>query len=167
MRVGPTTLSVACAHIRAYHRHHRPPVGHLFSLGCWEGDELVGVAVVGRPVSRVLDARGWVEVTRLAVREGAPKGAASMLLAAAVRAVRDRVHKANRLARMGGEPVRSGVRVITYTLASESGASLRGAGFAQDAVRSDASSVRGRSWSRTGGQVKCKLGPKVRWSRAV
>jgi hypothetical protein len=160
-------LAEARAFITRHHRHHRPPVGHLFSLGCWEGDELMGVACVGRPVSRVLDARGWVEVTRLAVKAGAPKGAPSMLLAAAVRAVRDRVHKANRVARMAGEEVQAGVRVITYTLASESGASLRGAGFAQDVLSRDCSSVRGRSWSRTGGAGKCKLGPKVRWSRAV
>jgi hypothetical protein len=37
------------------HRHHKPVVGHLFSLGAVLGDQLVGVAIVGRPVARMRD----------------------------------------------------------------------------------------------------------------
>ena len=67
-------------------------------------------AIVGRAVSRVLDQRGWVEVTRVA-SDGAGN-ACSPLYGAA-----------SRWARRRGRPVH------TYTLDSEPGTSLRAAGW--------------------------------------
>jgi hypothetical protein len=167
MRVGPVSLAEAKAHIAKHHRHHRPPVGHRFSLGVWSGEELVGVACVGRPVSQILDRQGHLEITRVCAQEGAPKGVPSMLLAGAVRMARAWVHAENKRRRALGEAQLKGVRIITYTLLSETGASLRGAGFTQDKLRSDSSASRGRDWNKGGKQGKCKLGPKARWSKLL
>lgn len=102
----------AAAFVLDHHRHHIPPVGHVFSLGAFIGDEMVGVAIVGRPVSRHRDDGLTAEITRLCVREGV-RNAASFLLGKAARAA-----------------LALGFRRIgTYTLARESGTSLRAAGW--------------------------------------
>lgn len=110
--------------VRQHHRHHTPPVGHLFSLGAFHGDDMVGVAIVGRPVARHRDDGLTAEVTRLCIREGA-RNAASFLLGKCAKAA-----------------LALGFRRIgTYTLARESGASLRAAGWVAVAT------VEGRTWS--------------------
>lgn len=111
MNLVPLTLAAANDFVAAHHRHHRPVVGHRFSIGAQDGGVLVGAAIVGRPVARHLDDGFTAEVTRL-VTDGT-KNACSMLYAACWRAWRA----------MGGH------RLITYTLASESGESLRAAGW--------------------------------------
>ncbi|WP_230394905.1 XF1762 family protein [Plantactinospora alkalitolerans] len=55
LRTVPVTFGQACNFIEDWHRHHRPPRGHKFSVGVARDDILVGVAVVGRPVARKLD----------------------------------------------------------------------------------------------------------------
>ena len=85
---------------------------------------VVGVVIVGRPVSRHLDDGHTVEVTRLAT-DGS-RNACSMLYGAAIRAARA----------MGYG------RIVTYTLASECGASLRAVGFLPVAK------VRAETWGR-------------------
>ena len=47
------------------HRHHKPVVGHLFSIGAEQDGKIVGVAIVRRPVSRHRDDGTCAEVTRL------------------------------------------------------------------------------------------------------
>jgi hypothetical protein len=64
LRVVPVTFRQACAFIAEHHRHHRSPRGMKFAVGVARGARLVGVATVGRPVSRVLDDQVTVEVTR-------------------------------------------------------------------------------------------------------
>jgi hypothetical protein len=113
----------ASAFVAKHHRHHTPPVGHIFSIGAFRGDELVGVVIVGRPVARHRDDGLTAEVTRLCVRDGEPN-ACSFLYGKAAKAA---------LA-MGFR------RIGTYTLARESGASLRAAGWIV------ISEVKGRSW---------------------
>lgn len=109
--------------VRQHHRHHTPPVGHLFSIGAFYGSEMVGVAIVGRPVARHRDDGLTAEVTRLCVLETA-RNAASFLLGKCARAA-----------------LALGFRRIgTYTLARECGASLRAAGWTPIAE------VTGRSW---------------------
>lgn len=111
------------AFIREHHRHHGVPVGYLWFHGAHDdAGELVGVAVVGRPVSKALDDHLTMEVTRLCT-DGAPN-ACSLLYAAARRAA---VAKGYR-------------RGLTYILATEDGASLRAAGW-RFLWR-----VKGRSW---------------------
>ena len=109
LTLTPVSLAKANAFVAEYHRHHKPTVGHKFSIGCSENGRLVGVAIVGRPVSRYLDDGLTLEVNRLCTT-GA-ENACSMLYGAAARAARA----------MGYQ------KIITYTLDTEPGTSLRAA----------------------------------------
>jgi hypothetical protein len=109
----PCTLAQAIKFVAYHHRHSEPPVGGKFAIAALEGDTLTGVVIVGRPMARGYDDGVTAEAIRVCVLDGAQKGTPSRLLRAAWRA----------WAAMGG------TRMITYTLASESGSSLRGAGF--------------------------------------
>ena len=112
LEVIPCDLSGANAFVAKHHRHHRPVVGHKFSLAVVDDvDTVRGVAIVGRPVSRRLDDGLTLEVTRVAT-DGCPN-ACSALYGAARRASFALGYK----------------RLITYTLATEDGGSLRGAGW--------------------------------------
>lgn len=106
------------------HRHHRPVVGHLFSIGAAEAGNLVGVAIIGRPVSRMRDDGLTAEVTRLCT--DGTKDACSFLYGAAARAAFALGFK----------------RIGTYILASEPGTSLQGAGWRM------IGQTKGGSWSR-------------------
>lgn len=118
MKIIPITLRTANDFVARHHRHSDRVVGHRFSIGVLHGGMLVGVAIVGRPVARGLDDGITAEVVRCCVLPDAPLGGCSMLYAACWRAWKA----------MGG------TRIITYTLTSESGASLRGAGWVKEAV---------------------------------
>lgn len=61
----PVSLKEANNFVLENHRHHGPVVGHKFSIGCKKDGRLVGVAIVGRPVSRFLDDGETLEVNRL------------------------------------------------------------------------------------------------------
>lgn len=52
LELVPITLKEANAFVERYHRHHKPVVGHKFSIAASDGEKIVGVAIVGRPVSR-------------------------------------------------------------------------------------------------------------------
>ena len=78
IRLVPVTFRDACEFVQAWHRHHRPPVGHKFSVGVASGDTLVGVAMVGRPVARHLDDGLTLEVNCTAT--DGTKNVNSMLL---------------------------------------------------------------------------------------
>lgn len=109
----PVDQREANAFVLNFHRHNKPVIGARFSIGAEYDGELVGVAIVGRPTARKLQDGRTAEVTRCCVRDHAPKGCCSFLYASCWRAWRA----------MGGR------KLITYTLQSESGASLRGAGW--------------------------------------
>ncbi|HEX9995298.1 MAG TPA: XF1762 family protein [Acidimicrobiales bacterium] len=111
LRLVPVSFSQAAAFVAMWLHHHRPPVGHKFSLGVADGDRLVGVAMVGRPVARHLDDGLTLEVNRTAT-DGTPN-ANSMLYAAAWRAAKALGYG----------------RLITYTQEAELGSSLRAAGW--------------------------------------
>jgi hypothetical protein len=99
--------------------------GHKFSLGVADAEVLVGVAIVGRPVARLLDDGLTLEVTRVAT-DGS-QNACSLLYAAAWQASKALGYR----------------RLITYTQDGESGASLRAAGWRIVAARPPAA-----GWSR-------------------
>lgn len=42
LEVCPMTLKEANAFVEQYHRHHGPVVGHKFSIGCSDGEKIVG-----------------------------------------------------------------------------------------------------------------------------
>ena len=124
LALQPITFAEACAFVQQHHRHHKPPVGWLFGTAVNDGERVVGVVMVGRPVARRLDDGYTAEVTRCCVMEGVPH-AASKLYAAAWRAARGLGYQ----------------RLITYTLKVEPGTSLRAAGWR------DLYTTPGRSWS--------------------
>jgi hypothetical protein len=53
----PVSFADAARFVARHHRHHKPPVGHKFSIGVEAGGELVGVVIVGRPVAPSLRRR--------------------------------------------------------------------------------------------------------------
>lgn len=120
---APISFDDAAAFVRLHHRHHTPPVGHKFSIAAWAGDELVGVVIVGRPVSRHRDDGLTLEVTRLCTN-GHPN-ACSFLYGAAARAAFALGYR----------------RIGTYILKREPGTSLAAAGWKMVAE------TPGRSWS--------------------
>ena len=124
LRLMPASLKEANAFVAKHHRHHPPVVGHKFSIGAAIDDALVGVAIVGRPISRIRDDGMTLEVTRLCT-DGSPNSC-SFLYGACRRAV----------FALGYE------RLGTYTLPNEGGASLRAAGWKLLGERG------GGSWSR-------------------
>lgn len=111
LTIVPITFAEANEFVRRHHRHHRPPVGCKFCVAVSAGGAVVGVAQVGRPVSRALDDGWTLEVNRLCT--DGHRNACSMLYAAAWRAARALGYR----------------KLVTYTLREEGGASLRAAGW--------------------------------------
>lgn len=145
LSIVPITLDEANKFIDEHHRHHGRVVGHKFSMAVADEEGTVrGVCTVGRPVARSL-ADGWtLEVNRLAT-DGA-RNACSILYGAAWRAAKALGYR----------------KLITYTLATEPGTSLRAAGWKLVAE------TPGRSWNtpsrpRVDGH---QLGLKLRWEAA-
>ena len=58
-------LDEANAFVAAHHRHHKPTVGHKFSIAAVVEGDIVGVAIVGRPVARHFDNGMTLEVNRV------------------------------------------------------------------------------------------------------
>lgn len=116
MEIIPLSLKVANEYVAVNHRHHKPVRGCKFCIGLSDGNELKGVAICGRPVSRHLDDGTVLEINRLCV--DGTRNACSMLYGACVRIARA----------MGYH------KVITYTLQSEDGASLKASNFKNDGV---------------------------------
>jgi hypothetical protein len=145
MTPQPISIREANRLVGMWHRHNRPTQGGLYAIGCSDGKALIGVAIVGRPLSRHLQDGATVEVLRVATTDGAPKGACSWLYARCRRVAHDLGYR----------------RVITYTLATESGASPRGAGFAPAAEVAPH-----RGWKRPGRprrEQETDQTPKIRW----
>lgn len=107
----PLSLKEANAFVARWHRHHRPVIGHKFSIGAALNDEICGVVIVGRPVSRHLDDGSTLEVTRLCT--DGTRNACSFLYGTAARAAFALGYR----------------RIGTYILKSEPGTSLVAAGW--------------------------------------
>ncbi len=136
LELTPISQREAIAFINLNHRHHRAPAGGILHVAVAETERLgplfdeyqphqydqyppdenfpgqiVGVAIAGRPVARMLDDGWTLEVTRCCT--DGTRNVPSKLYGALWRAARA----------LGWR------RLITYTLPQESGDSLRGAGF--------------------------------------
>lgn len=121
---------------------------HSFSVGVATADGILrGVAIVGNPSAPALQDGILAEIRRCCT--DGTRNACSMLYGTARRAARA----------MGRQPI------ITYTLATESGASLRGAGFFVD--KADAGGPAAAWHNRPGRRVLATesdlVGGKVRW----
>lgn len=142
--IVPCDLRDARAYVAQQHRHKDAPPGGKFAVACALGDTVVGVAIAGLPVARVLNDGWTLEITRVCT--DGTRNTCSMLYRACVRAAMA----------MGFR------RVVTYTAKQESGVSLRAAGFRVVAE------VKGREWScpsRPRPPVD-ELQDKLRWEAA-
>lgn len=112
LRIVPIRFRDACGFVEMWHRHHAPPIGCKFCIGIADDDNVLrGVAIVGRPVARMLDDGLTLEVTRTAT--DGTSNTNSMLYGGAWRAAKALGYR----------------RLITYTQQGETGASLRAAGW--------------------------------------
>ena len=152
LEIQPMRFGLVKEFIRRHHDHCAPPVTWRFGASIWNGRTLIGVVVVSRPTSPSLPQTTWLEITRLCVDRSVSRilryKACSMLYLWAV-------DEANR---------RGGFRkIITYTMDSESGMSLRYARFKPE-VRTTP-----RSWNtkKRPRVDKTPLVPKIRWARML
>lgn len=144
MKLRHIELKDANAFVAAHHRHNKPVVGHRFSLAAYDGDRLCGVAIAGRPIARAYDQQNTLEVTRLCT--DGTRNACSFLYGAVVRAAKALGYS----------------EIITYTLATETGASLKAAGFVREAE------VKWHSWnSKSRPREDGLMGDKVRWKVTI
>lgn len=111
LRITPINLDEANAFVSVHHRHHAPVPGAKFCIAVSDGDVVRGVAIVGRPVARMSDNGLTLEVNRCCT--DGTRNACSMLYGAAWRAAK----------------ALGFLRLITYTLPEEGGASLRASGW--------------------------------------
>lgn len=115
LRVVPCSLRKANDFVEIYHRHNLRTSrdGGKFAIAAASGTAVVGVAIVGNPLSASFMDGFTAEVLRSCVFQDAPRNCNSLLYGACRRVWFE----------MGGR------RILTYTLTDESGASLRGAGW--------------------------------------
>ena len=111
LQIKHIELTTANDFVMRFHRHHKAVTGHKFSICCYCDDELVGVAIVGRPIARRINQYDTVEVLRLCT-DGA-KNACSKLYSACRRAAKELGYR----------------RIITYILEKEPGTSLVASGW--------------------------------------
>lgn len=136
LTIVPMELKEANAFVDIFHRHHKPVQGHRFSIGCVDEDQKVhGVAIVGRPVARMVDPKRVLEVTRLCT--DGTSNACSFLYSAAARIGRE----------MGY------LKIQTYILESETGSSLLAAGWEYDGL------TIGSAWKHTDGKPRSNTHP--------
>lgn len=114
LTVAPISLKPANEYVRQHHRHNGPTRGNRFSLAAMDGDRLCGVAICCRPVSRVLDDGLTLEIARVCT--DGTRNACSLLYGACARVARAMGYR----------------QVITYSLMSENGASLKASGYQVD-----------------------------------
>lgn len=156
LQIRPISLAQANAFIVENHRHHDKTHGHKFSLSCYKDDKLVGVACVGRPLSRMLDDGWTLEVTRLCT--DGTYNACSILYSRCAKVSKALGYK----------------KIITYILDTESGVSLKASGW-----HLEDSNCGGGSWSCQsrprelvevnlfGEKQKYPISKKQRWAKEL
>lgn len=146
LKLFPINKQIANSFVNKYHRHNREVLIARIWIGLLNDDELIGVAITGNPVERWLAHRPDIaEVRRVAVKDGSPLGSCSMLYGACWRAWKA----------MGG------TKLITYNLDSESGASLKGAGWIK--IREAAPSCWHKGTARVSEYQPVFADKKYRW----
>jgi hypothetical protein len=120
----PCSIADAKSFVGQHHRHSGVPVGALFAVAAALSGAVVGVAIIGRPIARELQDGFTAEVTRVATTGN--RNACSLLYGASWRACRALGYR----------------RLVTYTLSTEPGSSLRAAGWRVVAE------TRAESWNR-------------------
>ena len=143
LALTPITLRAANEFISLHHRHHRGSHAHRFAVSVRDrSGVLCGVAIAGNPIAKALNDGATIEVTR-SCTDGT-RNANSMLYGAIWRAARALGY----------------TRMITYTMAGESGSSLRAIGMRIDGT------TEGRPWSRPKRRREATypVSQKTRWT---
>lgn len=122
MRTVPVERADAAEFIARLHRHHDPVMRDKYRIGAEVNGKLVGVVQVGNPVARALCDGQTLEVVRLC--SDGSRNVCSFLYSAAARVARELGYQ----------------KIITYILDSESGDSLRAAGWHKEA------DIKGHAW---------------------
>ena len=153
LSIRPIILRDANAYVAQHHRHNLPTNGHKWSLACYDGDRLCGVAIAGQPIARKLDDGLTIEIRRVCT--DGTYNACSILYGACARVAKAMGYK----------------RIITYTLQSEPGTSLKASGFINEG---EAGGVSWNMPSRPREEVQITLfgeerkypdEKKIRWSK--
>lgn len=141
MELRAISLKAAMRIVDEWHRHLERPQGGKAAIAAWNDGQLVGVAIVGRPISRVEDKGEIGEVIRVATN-GTPN-ACSFLYARAKRLIQALGFR----------------RARTKTLPTESGASLRAVSAKELGVTT------AQSWDRENRRraEKAPIVEKLRW----
>ena len=143
----PLSLEEANRFVLMFHRHNKKVQGGKFAIGLIFNNELIGVAIAGRPVARLLDDGRTIEILRVCVKEGY-KNANSILYG-----------RMKRICQLMGYK-----RIVTYTLKKESGSSLKASGFKL------IKEVKPQTWNRPSRKRKFQeiyLEPKIRWELKI
>lgn len=111
LTIRPIILREANAYVAQHHRHNQPTNGHKWSLACYDGERLCGVAIAGQPIARKLDDGLTIEVRRVCT--DGTYNACTKLYGACARVAKEMGYR----------------RIITYTLQSEPGTSLKASGW--------------------------------------
>jgi hypothetical protein len=146
LRVVPCSVERAKAYVEQLHRHHTASTSARYCVAVVDETGLVrGVAMVGRPVARVLDDGWTLEVNRVAT-DGC-ENACSALYGAA-----------KRIANALGY-----TKLVTYIREDEPGTSLRAVGWDNEGE------IRARSWNMPGRPRvdKTEILRRERWSTRV
>ncbi len=154
LRITPITQKLAKRFVAEHHRHNEAPITSVFQVGVSVDDELVGVVMVGLPKARMACDGKTLEVNRTCTL--GTRNANSMLYGAAAKVAKY----------LGWE------RLITYTLPTESGSSLKAAGW-KSLGTIDAKG----SWQQKRGKGayqydlfgarRMPVGPKCKWEKTL
>lgn len=139
MDLIPIFQKEAFEFIDKIHRHNKKPQGSVVQIGLTNGNQLIGVVILGRPINKTLQDGYTLEITRLAT--DGTKNACSKLYAAAWRAAKAIGYR----------------KVITYILNTQPGTSLKASGWTLIGQRG------GGTWNRPNRQRldKHSLQPKL------
>lgn len=155
LQLVPLSQRQARAFITEHHRHNGAPQGDVIRVGLELDGTLIAVGTAGRPVAAGLQDGTTLEITRICTQ--GHDSACTRLYGALTRAAKALGY----------------TRAITYTLASEPGASPRAAGFTATAA------IPARDWAAESGrdcnpysenllgERTTPAGPKIRWERAL
>lgn len=154
LTIRPIELTDANDFIGRLHRHHERVVSHRFSVSCWDGERLCGVATCGRPVARMTNQLEVLEVTRLCT-DGTPHSC-SCLYAACARA---------------GKAI-GYLKIQTFILETEPGTSLKAAGWECESHTAGGgawnhSRDNEMLWGKAGRSVEYPTCGKQRWAKTL
>jgi len=152
LEIRPVAQLDAKTFIREHHEHcSKPPAGWKFGAAIWNGNLQIGVMMVGRPVSRMIDQKkDTLEVNRLCLNRGLPDplrwNACSQLYSYAAREAEARGYG----------------HIITYLRDDEDGTSVKAAGWVAETDSA------GGDWAREGRPRESQnTGRKIRWGKKL